>query len=349
MEVQQLGGQRLAEAGTLFGQRLFPRLIGSQPSGTADPVGIVEGDLLVEERIGLVVIPDALVGQQADQPALEVAEAALDLALGGCVRGDAMGDAQGGEGTLELGMSIESIRGRGVAEKGEAIGVHGRRGPRLLEGWAQQTEVIPGGIGGECAGHDAAGMVVDGQQEHLILAAWPPGVGRGVMLVEFPDVGALPAPAGLGPGRRSREEEPGQTNAQMGRQGRARSDEAEPPGQFVGHEGEVQRPTGRHELAQEVLHLAGPSLAVVATGGSGPEPLGGFEPLVPKGVELGTADLQTLGRGGRVEGSTIELPENVGDVGRGQAPGELGLFMGRRIGLGGSAPKPPEFIALDQG
>jgi hypothetical protein len=62
---------------------------------------------------------------------------------------------------------------------------------------------------------------------------------------------------------------------------------------------------------------------------------------MPKGVELGTADLQTLGCRGRVEGSSIELPKDVGDVGRREAASELGLFMGQRIGLGGAAPKPP--------
>ena len=71
--------------------------------------------------------------------------------------------------------------------------------------------------------------------------------------------------------------------------------------------------------------------------------------MVPKGVELGTADLQALGRGGRVEGPPVELGEDLGDVSRRQAPGELRLFMGRRIGLGGSAPNPPEFTAWDQG
>lgn len=333
----------------MLGERLFPGLIGSQPGGAADPVSIVEGDLLLEECIGLVVIADSLVGQEAYQPALEVAKATLDLAFGRCVRGNAMGDAKGGEGALELGMRIEPIRSGGVAKEGKAIGVHGRRRPRILEGWAEQTEVIPGGVGGECARHDAAGMVVDGQQEDLVLAAWPPGVGRGVVLVEFPDVGALPAAAGLGPGRSSREEELGQPGAQMGRQGSARSDKPKSADQLVGDEGKVQRPTGRYELAKEILHLARPGLTVIATGGPGLESLGGFQPLMPKGVELGTTDLQTLGCCCCVESSSIELPKDVGDVGRREAPGELGLFMGQRVGLGGSAPKPPEFGALDQG
>ena len=71
--------------------------------------------------------------------------------------------------------------------------------------------------------------------------------------------------------------------------------------------------------------------------------------MMAKGVELGTADLQTLGGGGRIAVSTIGLPKHIGDVGGGKAASELGLFMGRRIGLGGAAPKPPEFCAWDQG
>jgi hypothetical protein len=163
-------------------------------------------------------------------------------------------------------------------------------------------------------------MVIDGQEENLILAAWPPGVWRGVMLIEFSDAGTLPASAGLGAGRLERAQEPGQASPQMGSQGGARSDETQAPGQFVDYQGKVQRPAGRHELAQEILHLARPRLTVIAAGGTGLERLGVVEPLVPQSVELGAAYLKALGGGRRIQSSPIELAENVGDVACGQTP-----------------------------
>ena len=66
---------------------------------------------------------DFLVGQKGDDAFLEGAKAALDFAFGLRARGDQMGDAQGGEGALELGAGIPAI-GRGfMAEQGRAIGV----------------------------------------------------------------------------------------------------------------------------------------------------------------------------------------------------------------------------------
>ena len=75
---------------------------------------------------------DALVGQQSDQTFLEGAEAAFDLALGLRARGDPMGDAQGGEGALELGTGISSVGGRSVAKEGRSVGVEGQ-GAAMVE------------------------------------------------------------------------------------------------------------------------------------------------------------------------------------------------------------------------
>ena len=56
---------------------------------------------------------------------LEGAKAAFDFAFGLRAGGDQMGDAQGGEGALELGAGIPAIGGGLMAEQGQAIGVKG--------------------------------------------------------------------------------------------------------------------------------------------------------------------------------------------------------------------------------
>jgi len=88
-----------------------PGLVGSQPGGAADEVGVVMGDLGLQQSVGLVVTVDSFVSQQGDQALLEVAEAAFDFAFGGSIGSDSMGDAQGGECTLELGVGVEAVGG----------------------------------------------------------------------------------------------------------------------------------------------------------------------------------------------------------------------------------------------
>ena len=75
-----------------------------------------------------------------------------------------MGDAQGGEGPLELGTGIPII-GHGImAKQAQAVGVDDQGQGVLEKEPAKMLEMIPGRVGGDkdCA-QEFAGMVVDGQ------------------------------------------------------------------------------------------------------------------------------------------------------------------------------------------
>jgi hypothetical protein len=95
------------------------------------------------------VIAYLLVGQKSHQALLERAKATLDLTFGLWTRGNEMGDAQGREGALELGVWIPVI-GHGImAKEAETIGVDDQGQSVLLKEPAKMLEVIPGSIGGD--------------------------------------------------------------------------------------------------------------------------------------------------------------------------------------------------------
>lgn len=161
VEIQERGARGLPQRGTIFLEGLIPGVVGNEPSCAADIVGVIVSDLILEERIGLVVIVNAFVGQERHEAFLKVAEAPLDLAFGWRVRGDPMGDTQGREGSLELGMGVQTIGSGGMAKEGQAVSIEGCRRAGILQNGADQTEVFPGGIRCESPGHDSSGVIVD--------------------------------------------------------------------------------------------------------------------------------------------------------------------------------------------
>lgn len=86
-----------------------------------------------------------------------------------------MVNAQGREGALELGMSIQTVGGRAVAKERQAIGVKAGWQAILFDDGAQVAEVIPRGIAGdEGAAEDFAGVIIQGQNERGIVFGRPP-------------------------------------------------------------------------------------------------------------------------------------------------------------------------------
>ena len=181
------------------------------------------------------------VSQEGDQAVLEGAEAAFDFAFGLGIRSDAVGRAQRGEGTLELGVGIEPVGGGGVAEEGQAVGI--KTGGQAVD-FQERTEVgevSPGGVaGGEGAAKDFTGMVVEGQDEAGVVLGGPPRMGRGVVLPQFADGSALPTASGLG-ATFGRGYQVGEVLADIGGHRGAGAMEVELAGQFVGQQREVQR------------------------------------------------------------------------------------------------------------
>jgi len=122
----------------------LPGVIRSEAGGAADVVGVVPGDLFGEQEVGGGKVGDVCGAEQGDEAVLEGAEAALDLALGLRVRGDAVGDAQAEQRPMELGAHVVGAGvGRGP-EEGEAVGVVGARCAVGGEGGARGFEVRPG-------------------------------------------------------------------------------------------------------------------------------------------------------------------------------------------------------------
>ena len=116
MKVQQGDWRDGDEFGSFVMVCLFPSLIRGEPSGPAAGVLIVPVDLGLEELVGRWVIGDFFKGEQSDQSLLEDEEAAFDFSFGGGIGGDTMVDAHGGKGSLELGVSIQPVGWRTVAE-----------------------------------------------------------------------------------------------------------------------------------------------------------------------------------------------------------------------------------------
>jgi hypothetical protein len=345
MEIEQWDWGWGAQAGAFFLEGFIPSLVGGQAGGAADMVVVVPVDLGLEQLVGLGVVLDALVGQEGDQTSLEGAEAALDLAFGLGVGGDAVGHAQGGEGALELGMGVEAIGWAAMAEEGQAVGVEAGWGAVGFQRGAEMGEMAPGGVAGhEGAGDDLAGVIVGGEDEGGIGWGRPPRMGRGVMLPEFADGGALPTPAGFGAGillgHELRE-----VLANIRGHGRAGAVEVEAGGQLIGQEGEVEGLAVGQEVGQEVMGGLGPSGVMVAAGGLGLEGAVVLQPLMAELVEAGRGDEESLRGGGGVESAGVEGGDDFLDVERRDAVSELFLFMGPDDTNMGALPPNPRSLS----
>lgn len=176
MEVEQTGVWARAHGIALLGLGLGPGVVGREASGATNGL-ILPFQFLIEECLSRGIGGDPLEKKERDQTLLEGAKAAFDFPLGLGTGSDQMGDAQGGEGALELGPWIPSVGGGLVAEQSQSIGVEGQRASVSTEGGAEVFEMVPGGVGGnEGAGDVFPGMVVDGQQEGLLVLVGPPGM-----------------------------------------------------------------------------------------------------------------------------------------------------------------------------
>lgn len=328
MEVQEWRRRHGQEPGAFFGEGFVPSGVGSQAGGAADVVLVVPVQLVLEELIGGLEVGDAFVGQERDEPFLKGVEAAFNFAFGGGVGRDAVGDPQGGEGALELGMGVEAIGGGAMAEERQAVGVEGHGRAVLFDGSAQVAEVTPGGVAGdEGAGDDFAGVIVGGEDERGINVGRPPGMGRGIVLPEFADVGALPAAAGFGAGR-LRGDVLGEVLLDVVGDRGAGAVEVQTARQFVGQEGEVEGVAVREDVGQKIMSGLGPGRVVIAAGRFGREASLVGEPLMAQFIEAGASDQEAFGGGGGIELAGVEGFEDLLDVERRGAPSELFLFIG---------------------
>lgn len=305
VEVEQRRGGCGAEALGAGQQGVFPDGEGDE-AGAALAGAVLALEFHLKDVVGVLGGGDFGVGQEGDEAALEGAETAFDFAFRLRTGGDEVGDAQRGEGALELGAGIAPIGRRLVAEQSEAIGVQRQRQAVAGEGATEVVEVVPGGIGGhEGAGEEFAGMIIHGEQQGLFVVGRPPLVNGGVVLPEFVDPRALPAPPGLGAGG-GRADQEREVAARVGGHRFAVAVEGKAGGQFVRDELIIGRALQWEEGLQELLDRVRPSGAVIAAGEAEREGGAVLEPSRAEAEEVGATDAQELSGGVWIEGAAVE-------------------------------------------
>ena len=325
MQVQQAGVGTVAPSRAPIGLRLGAGLIGGAVGG-ATASAVLPGQFAGEQFLGGGVSGDFLVRQQRDQAVLEGAEAAFDFTFGLGTWGDEVGDAERGEGALELGAGIASVGGGHRAEQGQAIGVKGQGQTVDGEEAAEMLEVMPGGVGGNEGGpEEFAGMVIDREQQGLFILGGPPLVEGGVVLPEFAEAGTLPAAARFGPGRRGVDQE-WEVAAGVGRNRFTVAVEGEAGGQLVGDQLVVGGPLEGQEGLEELLDLGGPGGVMAAPGESGGESRGLVKPAGAQAEEVSAADIQKFSGGEGVQVAAMEGIKRLEEKRWAEASGQLVFF-----------------------
>jgi len=216
-----------------------PGLIGCELGGAAAGVFVMPVNLGLEELIGWREVADFFIGQEREESFLKDLKAAFDFAFGLSVGSDAVMDAHGGEGSLELRVGIEPVRRGTVAEEGKAVGVEAGWQAIFFEHEPEVAKVAPSGVAGnEGATQDFSRVVIEGEQKCRVGLGGPPGMRGGIVLPEFPDGGALPASARLGAGFELRNQVREVLAHVSGHHGPGAL-ELESARQFIGQQGEV--------------------------------------------------------------------------------------------------------------
>ena len=322
MEVQQGGRRTGTRDRAFFYQGLLPGRIGAQAGGAADG-GILALNFPVKHRLCGGIAAHFFIGQDGHQAFLQGAKAAFDFAFGLRARGDQMGHAQGGEGTLELGTGIAVI-GHGImAKEAQAVRIDNQRQGVLEKEPAKMLKMIPRRVGGDKdRAQQLAGMIIDGQQQGLLFRGRPPLVDGGIVRPQFIDACAFPAAAGFGTRFRLAEEVWKMSSGEGGH-GLAMALETEAGLQFVGHQLEVGRLLEREELLEEGDGGWRPVRPMVAAGELGGELSAVLQPAGAEPVKVGAADLELAGGLREVDQPVIELLKDLLEKQVGEAFGEL--------------------------
>lgn len=217
----------------------IPSLIGSQLSGATASIFVVPVDLGLEELVGRREVRDFFIGQEGDQTFLEDLKAAFDFAFGWSVGSDAVMNAHGREGSLELGVGVEAVGRGAVAEEGKAIGVKAGRQAVFFQEESEMAKMAPSGVAGnEGSAQDFSGMIVEGQNERRVRFGGPPRMRGRIMLPKLSDGGTLPAAPRLGAGLELRNQLREVLAHISGHHGPGTL-ELETTRQFIGQQGEI--------------------------------------------------------------------------------------------------------------
>ena len=310
MEIEEGGWWCGAQEGALFAFGLAPGGIGGR-GDRADLVrGVVAGQERGEASIGGGEGTDLFVTEESGEAVLKMAEAAFDFAFGLGIGSHPMVDAQAEEGALELAAGLGFRLCAGGAEEAQGVGIDGGRKPVEFEGETEMTEVVPSGVRShETSADDFTGVIVFGENESLFLAGWPPLMDGAVVLPEFTDVGALPAPALARLGS-AVFEEIGKVSTQVAGDCATRAVKSKAPSEFVGDQSAVERLAVWNKGSEEIEDIQGPRLAMVASGGLWDKTGALLPPLGAELVEPSASDAEMLLSGQGVDLAVIEGGEN---------------------------------------
>jgi|ERR1017187_3087032 hypothetical protein len=130
-------------------------------------------------------------------------------------------------------------------------------------------EMIPGRIGGDKdRAQKFSRMIIDGQEQGLLVGAWPPLMDGGIVLPEFAQAGAFPSAAGFG-ARFRLADEVGEMRSDKSGDRLTMAFETETAGQFIGHQLKVGRFLQGDKIFKELAGLRGPIWPMAATGDLG--------------------------------------------------------------------------------
>jgi hypothetical protein len=237
-----------------------------------------------------------------------------------------MGDAQRLERALELTPGVPVVTAGTGAKEAQGIRVDGLGHTADLEGFAEVTEVVPGGVGrDEATGDVESGMVVDGEQKDLLGGGRPPLMDGTVVLPELPDPGA-PEPSIAARFPESRRDQMGEVSLAVRRDRRTGAFEGAQAQEFVTDQLEVGRVQERKEAFQKGVDVSGPASAMIAAAGLRAEVVAVFQPGGSELVEAGPAHTEPGGGGESVQQARVEIFESPADKLRREAMAELFLF-----------------------
>jgi hypothetical protein len=188
---------------------------------------------------------------------------------------------------------------------------------------SKMFKVIPSGVGGnKDRAQEFAGMIIDGEQEGLLFLGRPPLVDGRIVLPEFANAGAFPAPAGFGT-RFGRADKFGKACSGKGGHGLAVAFETKAGFEFIRHQLKIGRFLQRQELLEEADGLGRPVRPMVTAGAFGGEAGAFLEEARAEPVKMGSADLEVMGGIRGVNLTVIELPEDLLEKQVGQASCDL--------------------------
>ena len=153
-------------------------------------------------------------------------------------------------------------------------------------------------------------MVIYGEQEGLLFVGGPPLVEGGIVLPEFINAGAFPAPPGFG-ARFGLTDEMGKMGSGESGDRFAMALKAEAGFQFVGDQLKVGRFLEWDEILEEGDDVLRPVRPMVAAGELGDQVRAFSEEAGAQPVKMSAADLEVVGGISGINGPRIELAEDL--------------------------------------